>query len=104
MTDKELNQLMRETFERQKLLEDINQSIMQNLRKTSRRERARKWLHLPALCFGLPLFVMLMLYCAYKAVVQSGFSLPVTFAMLVFVISIIWTGYQMFENFSVRAM
>lgn len=104
MTDKELNQLMRETFERQKLLEDINQSIMQNLRKTSRRERARKWLRFLTFCFGLPLFVMLMLYCAYKAVVLSGFSLPVAFAMLVFAISIIWTGYQMIEDFSVRTM
>ncbi len=104
MTDEELNKLMRETFERQELLEGINQSVMMEIKSTARRERIRKWLRLLAVCFGLPLFVMLMLYCAHQSVAQSGFSLPVAFAMSVFGISMIGAGYQMIENFSVRTM
>ncbi len=104
MTDHELNKLITQALERQKQLEDINQNIMLSIRQENRRERVRKWLRLLAFCFGLPLFVILMLYCAYKGIVQSGFSLPVVFSMLVFAFSIIGAGYQMIENFSAQTV
>lgn len=62
MTDQELDILLNESAKRQQPVADINAAVMRTVRRDLRIKLVRKWARLIAICFGLPLLFVLLVY------------------------------------------
>ena len=103
MTDKELDILFAESAQQQKATEQINRQVMKTVRKDMRRKSVIKWGKLLALCFGLPLLVVLFAYALFTYLPDMQLPLRiVTFALPLGTI-ILWTGKEL-HDFSLSDM
>lgn len=103
MTDKELDILFAESAQQQKAVEQINHQVMKTVRKDMRRKSVIKWGKLLALCFGLPLLVVLFAYALFTYLPDMQLPLRiVTFALPLGTI-ILWTGKEL-HDFSLSDM
>lgn len=103
MTDKELDILFAESAQQQKAVEQINRQVMKTVRKDMRRKSVIKWGKLLALCFGLPLLVVLFAYALFTYLPDMQLPLRiVTFALPLGTI-ILWTGKEL-HDFSLSDM
>ena len=97
MTDKELDILFAESAQQQKAVEQINRQVMKTVRKDMRRKSVIKWGKLLALCFGLPLLVVLFAYALFTYLPDMQLPLRiVTFALPLGTI-ILWTGKELHD-------
>ena len=97
MTDKELDILFAESAQQQKSAEQINRQVMKTVRKDMRRKVIIKWAKLLALCFGLPLLVVLFAYALFTYLPDMQLPLRiVTFALPLGTI-ILWTGKELHD-------
>lgn len=62
MNDQELNILFEQSARRQKAVEQINLEVMRTVRSDMRAKRIRKWARLIALCFGVPMLIVLYVF------------------------------------------
>ena len=60
LTDEQLDDLIRQTFCRQQVVEEINHSVMKQLHRTMRRRRLLRWGKIALFSFGLPLLLLLV--------------------------------------------
>ena len=65
MTDQELDSLFAQSAQSQKAVEQINRQVMKAVRREMRLQTVRKWTKLLAICFGIPLLVVLYIYILY---------------------------------------
>ena len=65
MNDKELDMLFSQSVQRQKAVEQINAQVIKKVRRDMRIRRARKWIRIVAICFGLPIMLVLYIYALY---------------------------------------
>lgn len=98
MNDNELDALIKDSFQRQEILDSINQNVMQTVKRQSKSLKIRQWARLLAYCFGIPLVVMGLLGCAYHIATEIR-SIPVIASMGFFALTIIIWGIQSLRGF-----
>lgn len=65
ITDYELDTLFQQSAQQHKAVEQINRQVMRTVRRDMRLKTLRKWAKLLALCFGLPVAVVLYIYALF---------------------------------------
>ena len=65
ITDYELDMLFEQSAQQHKAFEQINRQVMRTVRHDMRLKTLRKWAKLLALCFGLPLVVVVYIYALF---------------------------------------
>ena len=65
MNDKELDILFDQSAQRQKAIEQINAQVMKTVRRDMRIRWARRWIRLVAICFGLPMLLVLYIFALH---------------------------------------
>ncbi len=71
LTDEQLDDLVRQSFQRQQMVDDINVSVMKQLRRTARRRSLLRWGRIVAFAFGLPLLLLLFGWLLWLSVSQQ---------------------------------
>lgn len=102
LNDKELDDLIMQTLEREDVLRDVESQVMKTVKVQSLRAKVRRWVRLLAFFFGLPVFMVLMLASAYYLIKLSDNSPSVIGSMLVFTVTIIHLCYQNLQKFSIE--
>lgn len=97
MTDKELDILFAESALQQKAAEQINRQVMKTVRKDMRRKSVIKWGKLLALCFGLPLLVVLFAYALFTYLPDMQLPLRIVTFVLPLGTIILWTGKELHD-------
>ena len=65
ITDHELDMLFEHSAQHHKAVGQINRQVMRTVRRDMRLKTLRKWAKLLALCFGLPLAVVVYIYALF---------------------------------------
>ena len=65
ITDYELDLLFEQSAQHHKAVGQINRQVMRTVRRDMRLKTLRKWAKLLALCFGLPLVVVVYIYALF---------------------------------------
>ena len=65
ITDYELDTLFQQSAQQYKAVEQINRQVMRTVRRDMRLKTLRKWAKLLALCFGLPVAVVVYIYALF---------------------------------------
>lgn len=65
ITDYELDTLFQQSAQQHKAVEQINRQVMRTVRRDMRLKTLRKWAKLLALCFGLPVAVVVYIYALF---------------------------------------
>lgn len=65
ITDYELDTLFQQSAQQHKAVEQINRQVMRTVRRDMRLKALRKWAKLLALCFGLPVAVVVYIYALF---------------------------------------
>ena len=99
MNDNELDDLIRATLQREAELNDIEQNVMQTLKRDSRRALRRWWVRTVAFSFGLPLAAVVMLMPVYY-MVTTFHNVYVTASMAFYFIAVIGALVINGNNFS----
>jgi hypothetical protein len=60
--DKEVDSIIRGYFERQELLDDLNKEIISDVKLKVWKQKFLLWVKLLLICFGLPVFTVLIVY------------------------------------------
>lgn len=97
INDKELDMLINNVFERQELLEEINQQIMKTVKKQHRKSMAYHRLRILAACFGIPLVTVFLLLTYYKVAQSIPDSIPLTFSIIAASVSLIVVAFKSFD-------
>ena len=88
MNDNELDDLIRDTLQRDAMLDDIQQQVMQTLKRDARRAQLRQWCRIVAFSFGLPLVAVVMLMPVYY-MVTTFHNIYITASMAFYVVVVI---------------
>ena len=100
MNDQELDNLIRESIERSELLEQVNNRVMTNIRRTARRNRIRTWARITAFAFGIPMvlfaFVLLTSHLLHTGTLLEKGCICLAATTLVIALAI------KIDNFSLR--
>lgn len=99
MNDNELDDLIRDTLQRDAMLDDIQQQVMQTLKRDARRAQLRQWCRIVAFSFGLPLATVVMLMPVYY-MVTTFHNVYVTASMAFYFIAVIGALVINGNNFS----
>ena len=109
-TDEQFDELIRQSFQRQQTIEDINVSVMRQLRHTSRRRSLLKWGRLAAFAFGLPLLLLLFGWLLWLSVSQQealqfsvfNHQVPIIACFLLPIAAMLYVTWCAVKNFSIR--
>ena len=71
LTDEQLDDLVRQSLIRQQMVDEINVSVMKQLRHTTRRRSFLRWGRIVAFAFGLPLLLLLFGWLLWSSVSQQ---------------------------------
>ena len=78
LTEEGLDALIRQSFERKKMADDISASVMKELRRATRRRRLRQWARMVAFSFGLPMVALVFGWLLWSFVSRGSFQLQFT--------------------------
>ena len=79
MNDKELDKLIKDSFDRDAMLEEINRSVMRQINRSERRITARRLARMAAVAFGAPLVVLGGVWSIHNAMANADSKLVVAF-------------------------
>lgn len=100
-SDHELDKLIRETVERQVIMEEISASVMHNIRRQALKATVRKWARLVAFALGLPLLFLISafgLHFAYKHIECQPIAITV---VVLPIITLIAFAFYEVQNYSI---
>lgn len=113
LTEEGLDALIRQSFERKKIAEDISVSVMKELRHATRRRRLHQWTRMVAFSFGLPMVMLVFGWLLWSFVSRGSLQLQFTlfdsqislgnwvYLCLVFpVVTMIYAFFRAIEKFS----
>ncbi len=108
LTDEQLDDLIRQTFCRQQVVEEINHSVMNQLHRTTRRRRLLRWGKIALFSVGLPLLLLLFGWSLWSAVSQPStlqfsiyhWHLPVSICLVLPVATMLYATWYALEHFS----
>ena len=83
LTEQQLDELIRQSFEREEIAREISVAVMKDLRRQTRRRQLRQWGRAAAFAFGLPLVLLLFGWLLWLFVSQQGQNL-IVYVCLVF--------------------
>lgn len=78
LTEEGLDALIRQSFERKKIAEDISVSVMKELRRATRRRRLYQWARMVAFSFGLPMVMLVFGWLLWSFVSRESLQLQFT--------------------------
>lgn len=70
-TNEQFDELIRQSFQRQQIIDDINVSVTRQLQRSARRRRMLHWGRIVAFAFGLPLLLLLFGWLLWSTVCQE---------------------------------
>lgn len=98
--DHDLDILIRETIDRRVLLADLDNLIINDVRRKARRASIRRWTRALIFSFALPLVLLLFFACAFVYISEYGIS-NITMLVMVFpTIALIYSANRTLEAFS----
>ena len=100
MTDHNIDTLIRETLERRELLADLDRLIIADVRRQARREWIRRWAHVAAFSFGLPMVLLVFAACIYLYIEQFGTSTFTLYIIALPTLALIFSTHRFLKNFS----
>ena len=108
ITDEQLDELIRQSFCRQEIVDEINVSVMRQLHRTSRRRSIVRWGRIVAFAIGLPLLLFLFGWLLWSSLHQQdtimysfhNYQLPVLSCLLIPVAAMLYTSWRAIANFS----
>lgn len=100
LTDQQFDDLIRESFERKAIADDISVAVMKDLRRQARCRQLRKWGRAVAFAFGLPLVLLLFGLLLWPFVSQQGHSSPIYLCLGFPVAAMLYATWKAIENFS----
>ena len=108
LNDEQLDDLIRQSFHRQQTIDEINVSVMKQLRRTSRRRILLQWAKIVAFAFGLPLLLLLfgwLLWLTFSQYDAPQLSIlnchPTIYAILLLpVAAMLYVTWRAIEHFS----
>ncbi len=102
MDDRQLDKLIRENFEREAMLEDINRQVMHQISHQERRITLRKFLCMVAVAFGTPLILLGYGITIYKCIAEQPLSPLVQAFLGVSVLIALVSFAKLIQKFSSR--
>ncbi len=102
MNDRQLDNLIRENFEREAMLEDINRRVMHQISRQERRITSRKFLRMVAVAFGTPLILLGYGITIYKYVMEQPQSTLVQTILIASVMIVLVSFAKIILKFSAR--
>ena len=108
LNDEQLDDLIRQSFQRQQTIEEINVCVMKQLRHTARRRILLQWARIVAFAFGLPLLLLLFGGLLWLSISQRDapqFSIlnyhPTVYAILLLpVATMMYVTWRAIKHFS----
>ncbi len=102
MNDRQLDNLIRENFEREAMLENINRRVMHQISRQEHRITSRKFLHMVAVAFGTPLILLGYGITIYKYVMEQPQSTLVQTILIASVMIVLVSFAKIILKFSAR--
>ena len=78
MNDQELDILFAQSAQNQKVVEQINASVMRTVRRDMRRKVVRKWARLLGICFGMPLMIVFLVFALITYLPDQSMPIYIT--------------------------
>lgn len=100
MSDEALSELISRTLERQQMLAELQQVIVQDVEKRVRRQRIRRLARVLAFSFGLPTVLLVVGLGLYHFVSHVGLTTLSAAAMLFTTLTMLYAAREALRNFS----
>lgn len=97
ITDQELDLLFQQSAQHHKAVEQINHQVMKIVRRDMRRKMVVKWAKLLALCFGLPLMVVLYAYALFSYMPHMQLPLRIVTIVLPLGTIVLWMNKELHD-------
>ena len=102
LTDQLFDDLIRESFERKAIADDISVAVMKDLRRQARRRQLRKWGRAAVFAFGLPLVLLLFGWLLWSFVSGQGHSSLIYLCLVFPVAAMLYATWKSIVYFSVE--
>ena len=107
-TDEQLDDLIRQSFHRQQMVEEVNVNVMKLLRRKERRHSLLRWGKFAAFAFGIPMLLVLFGWLLWSSIGQQhalNFSIfngqiPIFICLLLPVATMLFFTWMAIINFS----
>ena len=99
LNDNELDMLISQSLQRQKLFERVYNKALAEAKRHNRRVLAKRVLRLVVVAFGLPIMLAAMSYGAYRLVMMDGGVFSYVAAAIAIISAVTMTTYSL-ANFS----
>lgn len=97
--DKEMDSIIREYFERQELLEDLNKEIIHDIKINVWKQKYLQWLKLLLICFGLPISIVSLVYIYNKLADNYNSFNAVSASFMISSVAIVIIGMKSYNYF-----
>lgn len=100
INDEQLDSLLREVSVRQNIVGQINANVMRTVRKERRKNKCKSVVRLLALCFGVPLLLLLpaLALCVVPEFKSSAVTIAVAVSLLFFYVPIVSRLNEIFRQ------
>lgn len=103
MNDQELDILFAQSAQNQKVVEQINASVMRTVRRDMRRKAVRKWARLLGICFGMPLMIVFLVFALMTYLPDQSMPVYITTLALPVITLVLFFGKGL-HDFSLSNM
>ena len=100
MSDEALSELISRTLERQQMLAELQQVIVQDVEKRVRRQRIRRVARVLAFSFGLPTVLLVVGLGMYHYISHVGLTTLSAAALLFATLTMLYAAREALRNFS----
>ena len=100
ISDSHIEALIKESLQRQALIDNLESVIIADVRQKARRAWIRRWARAIAFSFGLPLVLLVFFACTYLLIKEYGFTSFVPYFLAVPAMAVIYATYRALANFS----
>jgi cytochrome c biogenesis protein CcdA len=101
--DRQLDQLISDSLQRQHAIESINTQVLAEVKKYNRTRKWRGIVRIVAFSFGVPIMLALMGYCAYRILITADDIMSYALVATVIISAIGMATYSI-ANFSPNEM
>ena len=101
--DKQLDQLISRSLQRQHTIESINTQVLAEVKKYNRTRKWRGIVRIAAFSFGVPTMLAIMGYCAYLILITAESAMSYMLVATVIISAIGMATYSI-ANFSLNEM
>ena len=101
--DKQLDQLISDSLQRQHTIESINTQVLAEVKKYNRTRKWRGIVRIAAFSFGVPTMLAIMGYCAYLILITAESAMSYMLVATVIISAIGMATYSI-TNFSLNEM